>query len=90
LTIKGTSWSFPATGEKGEVVALDPTCNPRLIDLKAVTRSGKTFTREGIYKKDGDTLLISIKQGEDKKRPTTFDTPTEAGTVLFVLKRAKP
>jgi uncharacterized protein (TIGR03067 family) len=90
LTIKGTKWTSALTGEKGEVVALDPSCTPRLIDLKSVPPTDRpAFIREGIYKLNGDTLTIALYQGKDKKRPTSFETPSEAGTVVFVLKRVK-
>lgn len=89
LTIKGPKWSFSITKEKGEVVALDPSCNPKLIDLKGIRMGREAIIREGIYKIDGDTLTIVFYQGKDKRRPTHFDTPSEAGTVLFVLKRVK-
>jgi uncharacterized protein (TIGR03067 family) len=89
LTIKGTKWSFQPTGEEAEIVALDPSCNPKLIDLKIIKAGQKPIIREGIYKLDGDTLTMVIYQGQDKKRPTRFDTPAEGGTVLFVFKRAK-
>jgi RNA polymerase sigma factor (sigma-70 family) len=89
LTIQGTKWTMPANREQGEVVALDPTCNPKLIDLKSTPRGREAFMREGIYKVDGDTFTIVLYQGKDKKRPTNFDTPTEEGTVLFALTRAK-
>jgi uncharacterized protein (TIGR03067 family) len=89
LTIDGTKWSFHPNQEQGEVVALDPSCNPKVIDLKSVRAGRKPFVREGIYKRDGDTLIMVVYQGKDKKRPTSFDTPTEAGTVKWVLKRDK-
>jgi uncharacterized protein (TIGR03067 family) len=90
LTIQGTKWSFRPTGEQGEVAALDPSCNPRLIDLTSIRAGREPLLREGIYKLNGDTLTIVLYHGKDTKRPTSFDTPTEAATVLFVLKRAKP
>jgi uncharacterized protein (TIGR03067 family) len=89
LTLKGTKWTFPITNEKGAVTALDPSCNPKLIDLKGIRMGREAIIQEGIYKIEGDTLTIVFYQGKDKKRPTNFDTPTEAGTVLFVLKRVK-
>lgn len=87
LTFQGAKWSFPATGERGEVVALDAASSPRSIDLKKT--SGRVMVREGIYKLDGDNLTIALYQGTDKKRPTGFDTPSDAGTVVFVLRRDK-
>jgi uncharacterized protein (TIGR03067 family) len=89
LTFQRAKWSFPATGEQGEVVALGTSSNPKLIDLKSTRRGRGAIVREGIYKVDGDTLTIVLYQGTEKKRPVSFDTPTEAGTVLFVLKRDK-
>jgi uncharacterized protein (TIGR03067 family) len=89
LTIRGTKWSFSGTGEQGEVVALGTSSSPKLIDLKKTRRGGAAIVREGIYKLDGDTLTLALYQGTEKKRPTSFDTPTEAGTVVFVLQRAK-
>jgi uncharacterized protein (TIGR03067 family) len=89
LAVRGIKWSFQATGEELEETALDSTTDPKVIDFKDIRpgRGGKE--REAIYKRDGDTLTVVVYQKADKKRPTTFDTPTEAGTVLFVLKRAK-
>lgn len=89
FTIKGTKWALPANGEQGEVVALGTSSNPKLIDLESTRRGRGAIVREGIYKLDGDTLTFALYQGKEKKRPTSFDTPTEAGTVVFVLKRAK-
>ncbi len=89
LTFQGAKWSFPATGEEGEVVALGASSSPKLIDLKSTRRGRGAIVREGIYKADGDNLTIVLYQGTEKKRPTSFDTPTEAGTVLFVFKRDK-
>jgi uncharacterized protein (TIGR03067 family) len=89
FAIKGRKWTFSITQEKGEIVALDPSCNPKLIDLKNIKMGREAIIREGIYKIDGDTLTIAVYQGEDKKRPTNFDTPTETGTILVVFKHAK-
>jgi RNA polymerase sigma factor (sigma-70 family) len=88
LTFKDTTWSFAPTNEQGEVVALDPTTNPKLIDIKSTPKGREAFVKEGIYKLDGDTLTICL--GKDKNRPTNFDPPKEAGTKLMTHKRAKP
>ena len=91
LTITGTKLAMPALGMEAEVIALDPTADPKLIDLRGPDplNPGKTKDREGIYKVDGDTFTLVMYGKADKKRPTTFDTPTEAGVTLYVHKRAK-
>jgi uncharacterized protein (TIGR03067 family) len=89
LTIKGSKWSMPDLGGDFEVIALDPTADPKLIDLRGPSNDGKTRDREGIYKVDGDTLTVVAYARADKKRPTTFDTPTDPGVNLHVYKRVK-
>ena len=88
LTIKGAKWTF-GTVQEGEVVALDPSTNPKLLDFKSVRKGREDTVNEAIYKVDGDTLIICIYQGKDKKRPTRLDKPTEANTVLWTLKKSK-
>ena len=88
LTIEGTKWAF-GMFQAGEIVALDPSTNPKLLDLKSIRKGGDDTVNEAIYKVDGDTLIICIYQGKDKKRPTSFDKPTEGETVLWTLKRPK-
>ena len=88
LTIKGAKWTF-GTVQEGEVVALDPSTSPKLLDFKSVRKGREDTVNEAIYKVDGDTLIICIYQGKDKKRPTSLDKPTEANTVLWTLKKSK-
>lgn len=88
LTIKGTRWTF-GTFQEGEIVALDPSAKPKLLDLKSVRKGREDTVNEAIYKMEGDKLIICIYQGKDKKRPTSLDKPTEGNTVLWTLKRSK-
>jgi uncharacterized protein (TIGR03067 family) len=88
LTIEGRKWTF-GTLQSGEVVALDPSTNPKLIHLKSVRKGRDNTVNEAVYKVDGDSLIICIYQGKDKKRPSSLDKPTEGDTVLWTLKRAK-
>ncbi len=88
LTFKDTQWSFPPTKQQGEVIALDPTTNPKRIDMKSTPEGREASVREGIYKLDGDSLILCL--GKGKNRPTNFDPPKEAGTTLTTLKRVKP
>jgi uncharacterized protein (TIGR03067 family) len=88
LTIQGRSWTF-GTFQKGEIVALDPNTQPKLLDLKSIRRGRPSLVNEAVYQIDGDILHICIYQGKDKKRPTNLKKPTEGDTVLWTLKRSK-
>lgn len=43
----------------------------------------------GIYKLDGDTLTLAFGRGKEKSRPTKFESPVGADTIVITLKRAK-
>jgi uncharacterized protein (TIGR03067 family) len=78
--------------EVGEVATLEPSADPKCLDVKTLMRSGEVpegGTIETIYKFDGDALTLAVYLGEGKKRPANFDAPKEAGTVVIVLKRVK-
>jgi len=64
---------------------LDPSKQPREIDVipREGDEAGKTF--RGIYEVKGDDLKLTFN-GAGLPRPTTFD---EAGAVALVLKRDK-
>jgi uncharacterized protein (TIGR03067 family) len=76
-----------------EVSALDPTTDPKSLDLKSPVDQGpipKGALIEGIFKLDGDTLTLVFNAGEEKKmRPSNFDPPTEKDVGIWVLKRVK-
>jgi uncharacterized protein (TIGR03067 family) len=81
-------------GEKEffDVAALDPSTDPKILDLKALADMGpvmKGTVYEAIYKLDGDTLTIAIHLGEGKKRPGKLESPMGSGVVLVTLKREK-
>jgi uncharacterized protein (TIGR03067 family) len=67
---------------------LDPSKNPKQIDMKVVERSMDTF--HGIYELAGDNLKLCCFE-TNVERPTKFATdPAQKGTqFLFVLKRQK-
>lgn len=90
LTIEGKKITFGDI-QDGEITALDPSTNPKLIDFKSRPKNpGRAPTmNEAIYKIDGDKLQIATYQGADKKRPTNFDAPKDTGTVLWTLKRVE-
>jgi uncharacterized protein (TIGR03067 family) len=81
-------------GEKEffDVAALDPSTDPKILDLKALQDMGpitKDTIYEAIYKIDGDTLMIALHVGEAKKRPEKFESVKDSGVVFITLKREK-
>ena len=75
-----------------EIATIDPSTDPKCIDLKAVMDRGpitKGTVFEAIYKLDGDTMTIAIHMGETKKRPTKFESEKDSGVVVVTLKREK-
>lgn len=71
-------------------IRVDPTCQPKTIDL-VVTRNGKTFgTVEGIYELKNDTLRICLQQKNKgvRERPLTFDE-NKNGIAIVTLKRIR-
>lgn len=83
---KDRKWTLNGV-DKAEIVALDPTTDPKCFDLKSLEKARNGAVDEAIYKLDGDTLTICLYGGEGKKRPTGFGVPEGEGTVLMVLKR---
>ena len=75
-----------------EISSLDPTTDPKCIDLKTLAKTGgipEGVVIEAIYKFDGDTLTMAGYAGEAKKRPANFDAPKDPGHGIWVLKRIK-
>jgi uncharacterized protein (TIGR03067 family) len=93
LIFKGQS--VIARREGGEdvpgVVTIDPTKDPKTIDLIPVTAE-KGQTLAGIYKLEGDTLTICMPMPQKPgwARPTKFDAGRGTNHMLVVLKRQKP
>jgi uncharacterized protein (TIGR03067 family) len=78
--------------EAAEITALDPSTDPKCIDLKITlddTGIAKGTVFEGIYKLDGDDLQLAIHIGSDKKRPDKFESANNSSIVLVTLKREK-
>lgn len=92
FVFKGTEVTM-TFGEKKEtirVTAIDATTDPKCIDLTETRRDKTERTLEGVYQIDGDTLRLALTVPKDgKARPTSFDKPTDARTMVWTFKRVK-
>lgn len=73
---------------EGATYKIDPKKDPAEIDF-IPPPDKKEPNVQGIYKIEGDTLTICISGGPDAVRPTKFESPEGARTMLMILKRAK-
>jgi uncharacterized protein (TIGR03067 family) len=67
-------------------LVVDSKQNPPHLDLTLPGRAG-TATK-GIYKLDGDTLVLCYVLGGDE-RPTKFESPPNSNVRMMTLKRLK-
>jgi uncharacterized protein (TIGR03067 family) len=72
---------------KGEY-AIDPTKTPKEIDIKLMDGAEKGKTIKGIYKLDGDTLVICTSEPGDA-RPKEFKATKQPQSILLTFKRIK-
>jgi uncharacterized protein (TIGR03067 family) len=68
---------------------LDPTKEPRAIDMTITEGKGKGEKSLGIYALEGDTLKIAFAL-PGKSRPANFTPQQGSSEMLFVMKRAQP
>jgi uncharacterized protein (TIGR03067 family) len=91
-TIEGNRLTFTrgTRAEVVEVTALDLKTDPRCIDLTDVRAGRPPRVSEGVYRLDGDTLILAVADSKEGKiRPTNFDKPTDARIMVWTMKRAK-
>ena len=89
LTFTGSKLTFFPGNQDSEVIALDAAANPKTLDVKVTRKGREDQFGEGIYRIDGDTLVIVTYQGKAKMRPTSFDKPTDDKTIIWTCTRAK-
>ena len=86
VTVKfdGDEFTMPE-GDQAEL-KLDPTKQPKQIDVVPLNGKGKGKTLSGVYKLDGDNLTLHFGL-DGQERPAGFEASGE--TVLLVLERVK-
>jgi uncharacterized protein (TIGR03067 family) len=90
LEIKGRKFLL-GEAEIFTIPALDPSTDPKCIDLKATNDMGevrKGDVYEGIYKFDGDTLVIALNL-DGKSRPAKFEAEKDSKVIVATLKKEK-
>ncbi len=70
-------------------VKLDPTTEPKTIDLVPEGRTGPDATVHGVYQLEKDVLKVRLAR-PGQKRPPGFALPSDRDTTLLVLRREKP
>ena len=90
--------ALPATFKEGKVLLndkeifsykLDASTDPKIIDLTKLEDPDKDQVLEGIYKFDGEMLIICLWTGQGTKaRPSEFSTKAGDNFVLVTLKRS--
>lgn len=77
----------PETGERRiSAFKINPLTSPRQIDVI----SSLDRTMPGIYRVEGDELVICLHRGDDAVRPTAFEAPGGSENLLIRLKMASP
>jgi uncharacterized protein (TIGR03067 family) len=91
VEVKGTKFLVKGK-EVLEITAVDPTTTPKCIDFKALIDEGelaKGSVIEGIYKLDGDNLVLAIYFEGGKQRPDKFESPENSKVIVVTLERVK-
>jgi uncharacterized protein (TIGR03067 family) len=68
----------------------DPAADPPSIDLMRGRPGPNQMIFRGIYKVDGDTLVICYPARPKSPRPTKFESAEDSMLFLFTLKRVPP
>jgi uncharacterized protein (TIGR03067 family) len=93
MTIKEDKWILTGRVKGAHTLTLDPSANPKQLDLNGTEGPLKGSVYLSIYKLDGDTLTVCT--GTRKTRPKDFVTEgdlskPEAAFHLYIFKRVKP
>jgi uncharacterized protein (TIGR03067 family) len=93
----GTTWALAADGKSVFAIpggadsaagtyTTDPKKDPAWVDFSA---GPKGTPMRGIYKRDGDTLVLCLALKVDGERPTAFESEAGAQVILITLGKAR-
>ena len=90
LILKGKQFTSTVQGNTTHgTFKIDPTREPKTIDITFTDGPGKDNSQKGIYELDGDTQKICWA-APGKPRPTEFEAKPKSGRMLQVLEKVKP
>lgn len=91
LILKGDMLIPPKMGKDDKItLKLDPSKTPAHITTTETKAGGKTETSYGIYKTEGDMLIICmVDNGKEEDRPKEFKTSKDSKAMLMTLKKLK-
>jgi uncharacterized protein (TIGR03067 family) len=74
--------------EDSMAITFDPSKKPAHVTTTETKPDGKTETSHGIYKMEGDTLVICMAEGgKEEDRPKEFKTTKGGKEMLMTLKK---
>jgi len=79
-------WRRDGKSFSASTIVLDPTADPRAIDVHADGGPGRDKVVRGVYKLDGDELTLCTAP-PDEPRPTGFHAETDEPWTLMVFHR---
>lgn len=89
VTFTGAKFSLGKVLGDGEITALDPSTDPKIVDFVMRRKPESGHVNEAIFKVEKGTLTVVVYLGEGKKRPAGFGVPEDTDTWRLTFERAK-